>query len=242
MRRSRFSNTTILFIVLLFLSRMQYYRNDPAGYFYDIVIMLPGIILGLSLHEFGHAFVADRLGDPLPRSQGRVTVNPLAHIDPMGLVCLIFGGFGWGKPVMIGVNAYKNPRRDRLFVAFAGVIMNAVLVILLAFITKGVLAVLPSGLSGSTKSAGTIILDILIQAIAVNIMLMIFNLLPIPPLDGFNIVTEIFNLRNTSWYQKFYSMGGIILFALILFRLTGKILTPAVQAVYGFVVQHIILG
>lgn len=219
---------------------MQYYRSDPAGYFYDIAIMLPGIILGLSFHEFGHAFVADRLGDSLPRKQGRVTLNPLAHIDPMGLVCLIFGGFGWGKPVMINGSAYSHPRRDRLLVAFAGVTMNAIIVIVLAFITKGVLSIVSS--SGTSASAGSILIDILVQAIAVNIMLMIFNLLPIPPLDGFNVVTEIFDLRSTGWYQKFYSMGGMILFALILFRLTGRILTPAVQAVYGFVVQHIILA
>ncbi len=234
------SSSTLILILLLFVSRMQANKGDMAGYFYDILIMLPGIILGLSFHEFGHAYTAYKLGDNLPKSQGRVTLNPLAHIDPIGLVCLIFGGFGWGRPVMINGNAYSHPRRDRLMVAFAGVIMNAILVIVLAFVTRGVLYGMRS--AGGMGSAGQIILDILVQAVAINIMLMLFNLLPVPPLDGFNVVTEIFNLRQTSWYSKVYSAGGMILLVLILFRFTGKILTPAVQTIYSFVVQHIILA
>ena len=237
MRRSGgISTGMILMIVLLFLNRLRYAAGDPAGFFYDTLITLPGIIIGITIHEFGHAWVADRLGDPVPKSQGRVTLNPLAHIDPFGLITLIFAGFGWGKPVMINPYAYKHPRRDRLMVAFAGVVMNALMILVLALITKAVY----NGTGYGTSAANTI-LDILIQAIAINIMLMLFNLLPVPPLDGFNIVTEIFDLRSQDWYQKVYSFGGIILMAIVVFGLTGKILTPAVQAVFRFVINRIIL-
>ena len=140
--------------------------------------------------------------------------------------------------MQINLNAYKHPRRDRLIVAFAGVIMNAIIILVLALITK---AALPSLLM-STSSAADIVLRILTQAIAINIMLMIFNLLPVPPLDGFNVITEIFGLRKFSWYGKLYSAGGIILMVLIFFRITSYILTPAVQGIYSFVLNGIILA
>ena len=231
-RRSGINTGMILLIVLLFLNRLRSGMANPSAFFYDLLIPLPGIIVGITFHEFGHAFVSDRLGDSLPRSQGRVTLNPLAHIDPFGLIALIFGGFGWGRPVMINPAAYKKPRRDMLFVAFAGVIMNAILVLVFALITRFVFR----------SDAPQVVLDILVQAIAINIMLMIFNLLPVPPLDGFNIVTEIFNLRQQSWYRNLYAAGGAILLALVVFGITGRILTPAVSAVFDFVVKTIILA
>lgn len=234
--RSGISTGMILLIVFLFLNRLRSGIGDPAGFFYDILITLPGIIIGIAFHEFGHAYVADRLGDPTPRSQGRVTLNPLAHIDPFGLITLIFAGFGWGKPVMINPYVYKHPRRDRLFVSFAGVIMNAVMILILALITKAVYYG-----ANYQSSAFNTVMDILLQAIAINIMLMLFNLLPVPPLDGFNIVTEIFDLRSKSWYRNAYSAGGIILLAIIVFGLTGRILTPAVQGIFRFVIDNIIL-
>ena len=238
MRRNGVNIGMILFVILLLLSRFRYGMSDPAAFFTDMLITLPGIIIGITFHEFGHAFSAYKLGDRLPKDQGRVTLNPLAHIDFFGLVCLIFAGFGWGRPVQININAYKHPRRDRLIVAFAGVIMNAIIILILAFVTK---AALPSLLM-STSSGADIILQILLQAIAVNIMLMIFNLLPVPPLDGFNVVTEIFNFRQYSWYDKLYSAGGIILMVLIFFRITSYILTPAVQGLYSLILNGIILA
>ena len=238
MRRNGFDIGMILFVILLLLSRFRYGMSDPAEFFIDTLITLPGIVIGITFHEFGHALSAYKLGDRLPKDQGRVTLNPLAHIDFFGLVCLIFAGFGWGRPVQINLNAYKHPRRDRLIVAFAGVIMNAIIILVLALITK---AALPSLLM-STSSAADIVLRILTQAIAINIMLMIFNLLPVPPLDGFNVITEIFGLRKFSWYGKLYSAGGIILMVLIFFRITSYILTPAVQGIYSFVLNGIILA
>ena len=233
-----FNTGALLFLVLLFLTRFRAYMDNPAEFFISILIILPGIILGITFHEFGHAFAAYKLGDELPKKQGRVTLNPLAHIDLMGFICLIFAGFGWGKPVQININAYKHPRRDRLLVSFAGVIMNAVIILVLALITK---AALPALLSNEAPAA-YYVLQILLQAISINIMLMIFNLLPVPPLDGFNVITEIFDLRKYSWYGKFYSAGGLILMVLIFFRITSYIITPAVQGIFDLVMNGIILA
>ena len=97
---------------------------------WELVLTLPGLILGLTIHEFSHAKMANRLGDPTPDNQGRLTLNPLAHIDPVGFICLIFAGFGWGKAVQIDPSYFRNPPRDNMLVALAGPLSN----LLLAFI------------------------------------------------------------------------------------------------------------
>ena len=96
-------------------------------------MMLPGIIIGLAFHEFAHAAVAFKLGDPTPKMQGRVTINPLAHIDPVGLAALLFAGFGWGVPVQINPSNFKKRRRDELLVSLAGVTMNLVIAIAVSY-------------------------------------------------------------------------------------------------------------
>ncbi|NLT47789.1 MAG: site-2 protease family protein, partial [Clostridiales bacterium] len=160
----------------------------------------------------------------------RVTINPAAHIDPIGFIALLFIGFGWGKPVMINPNNFRKPRRDELLVALAGVTLN----LILAFLFMVLLWLLYKYAIGFMLSdLGMILQDILISIIFINIVLMVFNLLPIPPLDGFNVITQIFNLRNTEFYYRVYDKGFVILMVLILFNITGRILTPAVSWVYS---------
>lgn len=227
----RFFRNNPLALLLIVLIAVQSFLNrhaDPMGWVMNILITLPAILIGLSFHEFAHAFAADRLGDGTPRSQGRVTINPAAHIDPFGLLALIFIGFGWGKPVMVDDRNFKHRRRDSLIVDLAGVTMNLVLAIAFAGILR-LLAVYQSEFLGTTL--GGVILDMLFAIISINIVLMIFNLLPVPPLDGFGIITEVFNLREKDWYYKVYNNGFMILLLLIIFNVTEKVLGPAVQFV-----------
>ena len=188
------------------------------------ILMLPGIIIGLSFHEFAHAWVSDKLGDPTPRRQGRVTLNPLAHIDWIGFLALLLVGFGWGKPVQIDPSYYKHRRRDEFFVAIAGVTMNLILAVVLS---------IPAKIMMKTLSAGTsdLVYDIyliLFYAITINLVLMVFNLIPCPPLDGWGIVTQLFGLDRYRWWYTIYQYGTWILLALILTNVTDKILTPLV--------------
>ena len=188
------------------------------------LLMLPGIIIGLSFHEFAHAWVSDKLGDPTPRRQGRVTINPLAHIDWIGFLTLLVVGFGWGKPVQIDPNYYKHRRRDEFLVAIAGVTMNLILAIILS---------IPAKLIAKTFSSGTNdllynIYLIIFYAVMINLVLMIFNLIPCPPLDGWGIITQIFKLDRYSWWYKVYQYGTWILLALILTNVTDHIITPPV--------------
>ena len=191
------------------------------------LLMLPGIILGLSLHEFAHAWMSDRLGDPTPRRQGRLTINPIAHIDPLGFVALLLVGFGWGKPVMIDPSYYKNRRRDEFLVAIAGVTMNLILAVILSFPAKALMSMYYS--SGSALIEN--IFYIVYYAVSINVCLMVFNLIPCPPLDGWNIVTQIFRLDRYRWWYKVYQYGQWILLILIFTNVTDMILGPAVTGI-----------
>ena len=210
--------------------------SDPVGFFMDELLLLPGIVIGLSFHEFAHGFVSYKLGDPTPKIQGRVTLNPFAHIDLVGFLCLLFAGFGWGKPVQIDPRYYKHRRRDELMVALAGVVMNFLLAVVAAFIIHFLLK------SGAflESSAADIVLHILQNIILINLVLMIFNLIPVPPLDGFGVITQIFRLDRYDWYYPLYNNGMFILLALIIFNVTDIILNPAISAIYGWLVNAII--
>lgn len=225
-------NPTALFFILImaFQTMRSGQFSSPMEWLMSTVIILPGIIIGLSFHEFAHAIVANLCGDPTPKVQGRVTINPVAHIDPIGFIALIFIRFGWGKPVMINPANFKKPRRDELLVAVAGVTMN----LIMAFIFMGLIRLLYEfNIEFMISSMGVILNDILIQIVLINIVLMVFNLLPIPPLDGFNILTQIFNLRNTKLYYQIYDKGFFILMILILFNITGRVLSPTVFFIFN---------
>lgn len=195
------------------------------SYILSKILTLPGIIIGLCFHEFAHAWMSNKLGDPTPARQGRLTINPMAHIDWVGFVCLILCGFGWGKPVMIDPYYYKHRRRDELLVALAGVVMNLIIAVVLSFPTKAVGALYQANGSTLLEMA----FYILYYAVSINLCLMVFNLIPVPPLDGWNIVSQIFHLEKYDWYYKVYQYGSWILIALILFRVTDIVLLPAVN-------------
>lgn len=194
------------------------------------ILMLPGIIIGLSFHEFAHAWVSDKLGDPTPRRQGRVTINPLAHIDWIGFLALLLVGFGWGKPVQIDPGYYKNRRRDEFLVSIAGVTMNLILAVFFSIPARAMV----KAFSGAMASDLVYNIYLMIfYIISINIVLMIFNLIPCPPLDGWGIITQIFRLDRYSWWYKVYQYGTWILLALIVFNVTDLIITPLVSLILG---------
>ena len=145
-----------------------------------ILIFLPGIILGLTVHEFCHAWVAHLCGDSTSKDQGRVTLNPLKHIDPLGFIMLIIAGFGWAKPVQFNERNLRNPKADVIKIALAGPLSNAVI----AMVLSAVFSLLASSYSADQSSPMRLTFEILHYAIYINWGLFIFNLIPLPPLDG----------------------------------------------------------
>lgn len=237
--RRNYDFTLILFIGILALNSIRGGAfSNPMDWLMNVLMTLPAIIIGLSFHEYAHAAVSYKLGDPTPKMQGRVTINPMAHVDPLGLAALIFAGFGWGVPVEVNPTNYANRRKGEFLVAIAGVTMNLIIAIVFALIAKVLLMTL--GAATLSTSWGSVLWTMIMYVIQINLVLMIFNLIPCPPLDGFSIISEIFNLKTTDLYWTVYRYGDWILMALIIFGVTGRIISPAVNAIFGILQNFII--
>jgi len=168
-----------------------------------LLLLVPVLLFALCFHEFAHAWVAYKLGDPTAKHSGRLTLNPLAHLDLMGSLMILFVGFGWAKPVPVDVRYLQNPRTDMMKVAFAGPAAN----LLLAFIGG---TIIRAHLVG-----GSLIL-MLVLFTQINIMLAVFNMIPIPPLDGSQIFSGLMVRKNPDLVMKLQMYGPQILFGLIL--------------------------
>lgn len=230
MRRNNLDISFIVIIAVLAFSSIRSGEfSDPREWLLDKLLLVPAIIIGLSMHEFAHGLVAYKLGDNTPKIQGRVTINPIAHIDWMGLAALFFCGFGWGQPVQINPYNFKNRRRDELFVALAGVVMNLLMAALFTLVAK--IFFMAAGTEFIVNTTiGDGIWTMLIYIVQINLVLMIFNLIPCPPLDGFNILANIVGFGQTETYWKIYQYGNWILVAIIIFGVTGMVISPCVLA------------
>lgn len=188
------------------------------------LLTLPGLVLALTVHEFSHAKASDRLGDPTPDHEGRLTLNPLAHMDLMGTICLLFGGFGWGKPVSINPSYYRNPARDSAIVAAAGPISNFILAFIL-FIVTALIVIFGDLYSNIIQ----VIFTITYSAAYMNVGLGLFNLLPFPPLDGSKILRYFLRGKALEFMLNMERYSVIIILVLFITKLPSMILSPLVN-------------
>ena len=232
-----FRGNASMVIIFIILAANTIIRGDfldnPLQWLINTLLLIPGIIIGITVHEFAHAFMAYKLGDMTPKFQKRVTLNPLAHIDPIGLIALLFIRFGWGKPVQVNPLAFKKPRLYNFLTDIAGITMNFIFAILFMGVLR---LVYEFAVQGIFANETVIYYTLLVigNIVQINIVLMIFNLLPVPPLDGFGIITEIFNLRKTRIYEQLYNAGFPILIVLIVLNVPTKVISPIIGAVYTF--------
>lgn len=184
------------------------------------VLLIPGILLGLTFHEFAHAYVADKLGDKTPRFQGRLTLNPLVHIDVIGFIMILIVHFGWAKPVQTNPSAYKNYYKDDLKVSIAGPLANLVI----AFLSALVLALYIKLNINLSPNLNTIIYSILYLSVDMNCMLFVLNLIPIPGFDGFHILRDLFPKLFYNFSDKIYQYQFIIMIVFLVSPLSTFII------------------
>ncbi|MDR0851365.1 MAG: site-2 protease family protein [Clostridiales Family XIII bacterium] len=226
----------VMFIVLAASMILQGdVLSHPLQWLIWKLFIIPGIIIGITVHEFAHAIAAYKLGDPTPKIQKRVTLNPLAHIEPIGLIALLLIGFGWGKPVQVNPYAFRRERLYNFITDIAGVVTNFIMAILFTGIYRIVEnALLHMTFAGNhTQYYIMYYLCIVIQCVIyMNLVLMIFNLLPVPPLDGFGIITELFDLRRKPIYHQIYNAGFPILIVLIMLQVPARVIAPVIRFFY----------
>lgn len=170
------------------------------------------LIVAVTVHEFSHAAAAERLGDPTPRLQGRLTLNPLAHLDPIGTLFILFTGFGWGRPVQFDPYNLENPRRDAAVISFAGPLSNIAVASIASIIIR-------FGLSPFSPIA--FLAPLLYFLIQLNVVLAIFNLIPIHPLDGGKILVGLLPPKDASKADLFMNKYGLIVLILLVFPILG---------------------
>lgn len=192
----------------------------------NMILMIPGMLIAFTFHEYAHAYVADKLGDKTPRFQGRLTLNPIAHIDPIGFIAVLIFSFGWAKPVQTNPSAYKNYHKDDLKVSLAGPITNFVIAIVTALIL-GAYVRFAYGLLPSTLA--DVLYSMIYMTLVININIGLFNLIPIPGLDGFSLLRDLSPNTFYKFEEKFYQYQMLIMVGFIF--IGGRIISIPAGAI-----------
>lgn len=175
-----------------------------------IILTAPAFLLAITVHEFSHAYIAHRFGDPTAKNMGRLTLNPLPHLDLFGTIALFLIGFGWAKPVIVDQRNLQNPRKNNLWIALGGPASNLISALIIGLAFRFLSPILDG------FESGQIMMAMLLLAVRLNIILAVFNLLPIPPLDGYHILEGLVSNDMYIKMQEYERFGSIILLALIM--------------------------
>lgn len=206
--------------------------------FLELLYFIPALLLSLSIHEFGHSWVAYKLGDKSQKTLGRLTLSPFAHIDPVGFVFILLFRFGWGKPVMIDDRNFKNRAKGNMLVSLAGSAFNVLLAIVLTVVLKvlWVFGITPDTITSST---GEILYYMLNIAIQFNVVFAVFNLLPLPPFDGSKVLYYFLPYKGKQFMNNIERYSIWILIFLLWTGLYSYIILPAYMGV-AFVLNLIL--
>lgn len=218
----------IVLAILVLFSFMSMSRGD----WMSLILTLPAVVIAITFHEFAHAWTADKFGDTTPRAQGRLTLNPLKHLDPYGFILLMFAHIGWGRPVQINPNNFTS-NKSRSFceamVSLAGPLMNFILAIISCI--AYVLVVYFTSKTFQFSFAGSIILILLYMLMTINIGLGVFNLIPLPPLDGEKIFRHLLPYRVQEWLTNNYATLYYVFMILWIFGILEIVVSPVISVI-----------
>jgi len=180
-----------------------------------LLIFVPVILFSLTIHEYAHAYIANKLGDDTAKRLGRLTLNPLKHLDPIGTILLLLVHFGWAKPVPVDPRNFKDPKKDMLYVAIAGPISNIITAIISGILLKFIVFDLAS--AGAFGAYTAPLIQFLVWMIFIGVVLAVFNMLPIPPLDGSRVLYGLLPDHLANSIKKIETYGILIVFGIMLF-------------------------
>lgn len=224
-------------IIVMVISGLSSYLSNTASLI-GLLLTIPGVLIAITFHEFAHAFAADKLGDDTPRRQGRLSLNPIDHLDPIGSIMLLFAGFGWGKPVEVDS---RNFNRDitvdkaNAIVSIAGPLMNFILAIIFALIYGACSKFLSVQIAISQVLQ--IIMTIIGFTISINIGLGVFNLIPLPPLDGSKVIKPFLPTNAKVWFENHEDIFYIVFVVLWITGIAGDIILPVIRIVDNLIMQ-----
>lgn len=227
----------ILMAIMLISGLMSYIANPSS--LLGLLLTIPGVLIAITFHEFAHAFAADKLGDDTPRAEGRLSLNPLKHLDPIGSIMLLFAGFGWGKPVHVNPRNYNRTMsmdKADAIVAIAGPLMNFIVAIVFTIITC-VTCKIAGLVTIASSTVGQVILTMLIYTISINLGLGLFNLIPLPPLDGSKVIKPFLPYNAKVWFENHENVFQTIFVILWIIPVAGTsilsmIISPAINVVF----------
>ena len=221
----------IVLVIILIAENLRYYIYSPEALL-ALILSIPGVIIAMTFHEFAHAWMADRLGDDTPRRQGRLTLNPFKHMEPIGMLMLLFAGFGWGRPVEINPNNFNRTitiRKGNALVALAGPVMNLILALIFSIIYALILAF--GGVDFMVSEVGDIITTIIVYIISMNVGLGVFNLIPLPPLDGSKVLVAILPTNARNWFESHERILYLVFIIMWITPIASLIISPVIKLI-----------
>lgn len=205
------------------------FNFDIAHIIQSIALIAPGGLLAITVHEVAHGYVAYRLGDPTAKLAGRLTLNPISHLDPIGTLALVLIHIGWAKPVPVDPRYLHNPRKDMMWISLAGPAANLITAAVLALFLHIIPFLFSGGAGQGARFVLVPLLQILFWGVYINVVLAIFNLIPVSPLDGAKILSALLPRKQAYELEKLEPYGFIILIVLLATGVAGQIILPPVN-------------
>ena len=200
------------------------------GALFSLLASIPGVLIAITFHEYAHGLAAYKLGDNTAKDEGRLSLNPLAHLDPIGTLMLVFAGFGWGKPVHVDSRNYTrkiSKKKGEAIVSAAGPLMNIILAFIFTLIYCAIYKFAGAGFLHST--IGSVLMLMIFYTISINVGLGVFNLIPLPPLDGSKIIMPFLPYKAKEWFINNEQIFYLVFVVLWITGLAGIIISPAIS-------------
>lgn len=221
----------VIIAIMVLSTITQYITNSSA--LFMLLVSVPGVLIAITFHEFAHGYVAYKLGDNTAKLEGRLSLNPLDHLDPIGTLMLLLAGFGWGKPVNVNPSNYTRKismEKGEALVSLAGPLMNIILSIIFAIIYFAIYKF--ANVTFLSSTVGTVLMLLISATISINVGLGIFNLIPLPPLDGSKIIMPFLPYKAKQWFRNNEQIFYIIFVVIWITGIAGIIISPAINVVY----------